>query len=63
MLSLMFVAMKAEDFVGDAAEVLGLGLLAEDREPGLELGRLHVGDEAPLEPAAQAVFERGDRLR
>ena len=47
----------------DAAEVLGLGLLAEDGEAGLELGRLDVGDEAPLEAGAEAVLEAGDRLR
>ena len=48
---------EREDLVGDAAEVLGLGLLAEDGEAGLELGRLDVGDQAPLEPAAQPVLE------
>ena len=48
---------EREDLVGDAAEVLGLGLLAEDGEAGLELGRLDVGDEAPLEPGAEAVLE------
>ena len=57
MLSLMLLAMNAEDLVGDALEVLGLGLLAEDGEAGLELGRLDVGDEAPLEAGAQAVLE------
>ena len=54
---------EPEDLVGDAAEVLGLGLLAEDGEAGLELGRLDVGDEAPLEAAAQPVLEGRDRLR
>jgi hypothetical protein len=34
------------------------GLLAQDRDPGLELGRLDVGEQAPLEPAAEPVFER-----
>jgi hypothetical protein len=42
--------------------VLGLGLLAEDREPGLELGRLDVGDEAPLEAGAEPVLEARDGL-
>ena len=42
-------------------EPLGGGLLAQDRDPGLELGRLDVGDQAPLEPVAQPVFE-GDQL-
>ena len=54
---------EGEDFGRDAAEVLGLGLLAEDGEAGLELGWLDVGDEAPLEPGAEAVLEGGDRLR
>ena len=63
MLSLMLVAMKARTSGGDAAEVLGLGLLAEDGEAGLELGRLDVGDQAPLEPGPEAVLEAGDRLR
>ena len=51
-----------EDLVGDL-EPLALRLLAEDRDAGLEVGRLHVGDEAPLEPAAHAVFEAGEVLR
>src|SRR5581483_9207492 len=54
---------EAEHLVRDATEVLGAGLLAEDRESGLELGWLDVGDEAPLEARAQAVLEGGDRLR
>ena len=54
---------ETEHGVGDAVEVLGFGLLLEDREPRLELGGLDVGDEAPLEAAAQAVLDRGDRLR
>ena len=53
----MLSAMKREHLVGDALEVLGLGLLAEDGEAGLELGRLDVGDQAPLEAAAQAVLD------
>ena len=48
---------ECEDLVGNAVEVLGLGLLAEDRKAGLELGNLHVGDQAPLEAAAEAVLE------
>ena len=54
---------EGEDRVGDAVEVLGLGLLAQDGEAGLELGRLDVGDQAPLEAAAQPVLDGGDRLR
>ena len=55
------------DTGGDELEHLGrhpavvpLGLVAQDGEPCLEVGRLDVGDEAPLEPAPQAVFERLD---
>ena len=51
-----------EDLVGHL-EPLGLRLLAEDRDAGLEVGRLHVGDQAPLEPAAHAVLEAGEVLR
>ena len=38
------------------------GLLAQDRDPGLEVGRLDVGDQAPLEPVAQPVLERLEPL-
>ncbi len=37
-------------------------LLAQDGDAGLEVGGLDVGDQAPLEPAAQPVLERGDLL-
>src|SRR5581483_2357456 len=47
----------------DAVEVLRLGLLAEDGQPGLELRWLDVGDQAPFETGAQTVLERGDGLR
>ena len=53
---------EREDFVGDAEECVGLRLLAQDGEAGLELGRLDVGDEAPLEAGAQAVLQAGDGL-
>lgn len=33
---------------------------AKDRDAGLEVGRLHVGDETPLEASAHAVFETGE---
>jgi hypothetical protein len=36
---------------------------SSDREPRLELGRLHVGDETRQEAALEAVFKGGDRLR
>ena len=38
------------------------GLLAQDRDAGLEVGRLDVGDQAPLEPVAQPVLERLEPL-
>ena len=41
---------------------IALGLAAEDRDAGLEVGGLHVGHEPPLEPVPQPVLERGDRL-
>ena len=36
---------------------LARGLLAQDRDPGLEVGRLDVGDQAPLEPGPHPVLE------
>ncbi len=48
---------EREDLGGDAVEPLGVGLLAEDREARLELGRLDVGDEAPLEAAPEPVLD------
>ncbi|MBG9885101.1 hypothetical protein ABE10_00575, partial [Bacillus toyonensis] len=41
---------------------LTLRLLAEDGDAGLEVGRLDVGDEAPLEAAAHPVLEPGEVL-
>src|SRR5712671_985784 len=41
---------------------LDLGLLLEDRHPGLEVGGLDVGDEAPLEAGAQALLDLRDLL-
>ena len=51
-----------EHLVGDE-QALGLSLFAKDRDAGLEVGRLHVGDETPLEAAAHAVFEPGEVTR
>ena len=45
---------------GGHLDLVALGLVAQDRQAGLEVGRLDVGDEAPLEPAAQALLERRD---
>ena len=52
---------ELHDVVGDRHGLL-LGLLVEDREAGLEVGRLDVGREPPLEPAAQPILERRDRV-
>ena len=41
-------------------DLVALGLVAQDRQARLEVGRLDVGDEAPLEAAAQALLERRD---
>jgi hypothetical protein len=49
------------EHVGRDRGLFPVRLLAQDGQAGLELGRLHVGDQAPLEPAAQAVLQRGDR--
>ncbi len=37
-------------------------LLPQDRDPGFEFWRLDVGQQAPLEPAAQPIFERHQAL-
>src|SRR2546421_9009258 len=50
---------EREDLVGNPVEVLGLGLLAEDGQAGLEIRDLDVRDQAPLEAAAQAALEGG----
>ena len=43
--------------VGRRREPVHRGLLPEDRDAGLEVGRLDVGDQAPLEPVAEPVLE------
>src|SRR5262249_37600867 len=40
-----------------------LHLAAEDRDASLEIRRLDVGDQAPLEPAAEPLLERRDVAR
>ncbi len=40
-----------------------VGLLAEDRDPHLVVGRLHIGDQPTLEAGAHPVFEGGNRAR
>ena len=54
------------DVEGDALgqdDGLGLGLLLEDGDPRLDVRRLEVGDQAPLEAGAEALLEVGDLLR
>ena len=53
------MAMNSSTSVGHA-DAVALGLVAQDGEAGLEVGRLDVGDQAPLEPAAQALLQRRD---
>ena len=54
---------EPEHGVGDAVEVLRFGLLLENCEAGLEFRWLDVGDQPPLETAAEAILDGGDRLR
>ena len=50
------------DVVGQR-DGLGLGLLAQNGDLGLEVGRLDVGDQAPLEARAQPLLEGRDFVR
>ena len=58
----MLLAMKFRTSARQLLERLGLGLHAQDGQAGLELRRLDVGDQAPLEPGPQPVLEAGDLL-
>ena len=42
---------------------VALRLLAQDRDPGLQIGRLDVRDQAPLEPRTEPFLEGVDLLR
>src|SRR5690606_5682518 len=53
---------ELEDLVVQDELVL-VGLLPQDRDAGLEVGRLDVGDEPPLESRDQPLFEAGYLLR
>ena len=64
------LANVVEHVGGDELQHLGghaggceLGILAEDCETGLDVRRLNVGQEPPLEAASQPVFERRQMLR
>ena len=48
---------EREDVVGEVVGAVEGCFLAEDRDAGLEVWRLDVGDEAPLEPGADALLE------
>ena len=52
---------ELDDVRGDRDRAL-LGLGPQDRDAGLEVRRGQVGDEAPLEAAAQPLLEGQDRL-
>ena len=41
----------------------GFGLLLQNRHFRLEIGRLNVGDQSPLEPRPQPLLERGNLVR
>src|SRR5205814_4565754 len=59
--ALHLVRDEAQDLFGDEARVV-TQLRVEDGEPRLEVRRLDVGDEPPLESRAQPVLEGGDLL-
>ena len=50
-----------QDVVGDG-EIIAKRFELEDRDAGLEVGRLHVDDEARAEPAAQPLFDAAQLL-
>ena len=52
---------ELEDVVGNV-EPIHLSLLAKDRDAGLQLRRLDVGDQTPFEPGPQPVLEGGQLL-
>ena len=49
-------------YLGRRVQALLDGLAAQDRDAGLQLGRLDVGQQPPLEPAAQPVLQRDQPL-
>ena len=57
------VARDEEGYLVVQWDALQIGLLLENGHPGLDVGRLDVRDEAPLEAVAQPLFEVRDVLR
>ena len=64
-------ALELTNVVGDIGgneleHIVGYGgflkfcFLAENRQPGLKIGRLDVGDQPPFEPAPQTILEGRD---
>ena len=49
--------------VAGKVQAVDFGLLFENRDARLHVRRLKVGDQAPLEAVAKALFEPGDVLR
>ena len=45
------------EYVAGYVEPVHLRLLAQDRNAGLEFGRLYIGDEPPFESGAKAILE------
>jgi len=48
--------------VGGKRGVVPICLISKDCEPGFEVRRLNIGDEAPAEAATEAIFEGGDGI-
>ena len=56
-------AMNVEQLRVADLDLVVLDLLAQDRDPRLEVGRLDVGDQPPFEARAQPLLERRDLAR
>ena len=51
-----------ERHIGGQVHLLAFGFLEQDGDLGFEIGRLNVGDKAPLEARAQTLFDFGELL-